>query len=86
MLYPQNGDCIVATDSVTSRHPVYTPPSLVPPHGHESSSRQIEGERRIVTQSLLGRNVFLDTCIAASVGVAACRVCRVSLASESVQR
>jgi len=24
MLYPQNGDCIVATNSVTSRHPVYT--------------------------------------------------------------
>ena len=24
MLYPQNGDCIVATDSATSRHPVYS--------------------------------------------------------------
>jgi len=23
MLYPQNGDCIVATDSVTSRQPMY---------------------------------------------------------------
>jgi len=23
MLYPQNGDCIVAIDSVTSLHPVY---------------------------------------------------------------
>ena len=24
MLYPQNGDCIVATDSATSRQPMYS--------------------------------------------------------------
>jgi len=54
MLYPQNGDRIVAIDSVTSLHPMYTHPAV---DEIESGRQNMHGTRRHVVSELVVRDV-----------------------------